>query len=970
MTTPTGTAAESVDYAATYAVGMVGRDRELSTLAEAVNRAPSVAVIAGEAGIGKTRLVTELRADQRVEYRRFLVGACRQVRDPFPLGPVVEAIRQLAGPLADVRLSPLTGALRPLLPELSDMLPAAPEPIADRRAEQHRRFRTLAELLAATPTALVLEDLHWADAQTYDFLRYLLADPPAELSLVLTYRDEEAAPAIRALSARPPHAVHHTRVTLSPLDPQATGALATAILGTDGVSGEFASYLCERASGLPFAIEELLALLRTRGSVAYGRGDRARRELEELDVPVGIRDQVLERVGQFDKDTREVLATAAVLRVPTPVAVLHAGCGLRPDRLPVAVEAALTGGMLAESGDRLGFRHVLAAEAVYASLPEIRRRQLHSSAADTLRTLDRPPWSQIAEHLHHAGRTDEWIAAAEQAAAQAIAAGHTAEAVRVLTAVLQETTLEVTRASRMAVTLAKAALDADHGEDVPDLLERVLALPGMDHDTRGELCLFTAIIDDKGRVDVGRQRELCREAVDHLGPDRADLRAWAMACLGIPVGADEPVSELRSWLQRALSELGEVADPAARIRLQGKVAMVLALFGDGQWRELTEQIAAFPPGGTAQHREAAWAYYTIAVESCLAGHHDSAGGLLDRALGRTPQWDSPTRHAALRSARALIDYCQGDWAGLPERVDRLVDELVDFAPARSDVELIAGCLGLARGNLTRTRSLLGRVLDGADDAGLSHNGIVLDAWLRLELADGNIDDARSIVHRLLTGLEKQGMWAQLSRSLPAVIETLVRAGELDTGRGVLERADQELRQLDAPLAAATLRRSHGVLAAARGSWRPAADAYLAAAEQYHRRLCPYEAAQSLEQAAACQLQAGDPAGQDSWRAALADYQRLEAAWDVNRTALLGRRFGLTPPLRHRGGRRGYGDQLSPREREVAQLMAAGRNNLEIAAELFLSRSTVEKHTIAVRRKLDARSREQVAERMSTSTPDS
>src|SRR5690606_38989096 len=186
-------------------------------------------------------------------------------------------------------------ALRSLGPELAGGLPPAPRPIADRQARRHRVFRALVEALAAAGSAvLVLEDLHWADDQTPDFLRYLLADPPPQLSTVLTYRDEEATPAVRALTARLPRTVHHTRLTLPPLDVPATGALAAAILDAGTVSEEFASYLCERASGLPFAVEELLALLQERGDVARRGGRWARRALDRLDVPASIRVHVME----------------------------------------------------------------------------------------------------------------------------------------------------------------------------------------------------------------------------------------------------------------------------------------------------------------------------------------------------------------------------------------------------------------------------------------------------------------------------------------------------------------------------------------------------------------------------------------------------------------------------------------------------------------------------------------------------
>ncbi len=121
-----------------------------------------------------------------------LVGHCHRVREPFFLGPVVEALcglerRELRRPL-----SPVVGALRPLLPELEEVLPPQPAAIGDPRAERHRIFRALRDLLAALgPAVCVLEDLHWADESTLELLTFLLTDPPEELSLVVTVRSED-----------------------------------------------------------------------------------------------------------------------------------------------------------------------------------------------------------------------------------------------------------------------------------------------------------------------------------------------------------------------------------------------------------------------------------------------------------------------------------------------------------------------------------------------------------------------------------------------------------------------------------------------------------------------------------------------------------------------------------------------------------------------------------------------------------
>lgn len=152
---------------------LVGRVDELGVLVSAVDTPPAVVVVEGEAGIGKTRLISELQARPEVADRTFVVGTCRRIREPFPLGPVLDVVKDVGPELAASRLSPVVGALRPLLPEVAHLLPPQPSPLDDRDAERHRVFRGLVEVLTSLdPAVLVLEDLHWADDHTLDFVAY------------------------------------------------------------------------------------------------------------------------------------------------------------------------------------------------------------------------------------------------------------------------------------------------------------------------------------------------------------------------------------------------------------------------------------------------------------------------------------------------------------------------------------------------------------------------------------------------------------------------------------------------------------------------------------------------------------------------------------------------------------------------------------------------------------------------------
>lgn len=147
-----------VDAAWVVCPVLVGRAAELDRLVAAVSKAPAVVVVEGEAGIGKSRLVAESVVRPEVDGRRFLIGGCNRIREPFPLGPLVEALRGVAGLLPEVTLTPVTGTLRGLLPELAHVLPERLEPLADRTAERHRLFRGLSDLLGTLgPAVLVVE---------------------------------------------------------------------------------------------------------------------------------------------------------------------------------------------------------------------------------------------------------------------------------------------------------------------------------------------------------------------------------------------------------------------------------------------------------------------------------------------------------------------------------------------------------------------------------------------------------------------------------------------------------------------------------------------------------------------------------------------------------------------------------------------------------------------------------------------
>ncbi len=258
---------------------LVGRERELSAVLTAATDPPALVVVEGEAGVGKSRLLLEFLAHHALDERLKLVGHCHAVRQPFPLGPVLEALHRLGARLAGVPLSPVVGVLRSVLPEIALDLPPSPDPLVDPRAERHRVFRALRELLRALgPTVCALEDIHWAEDDTLEFLRFLVEDIPEQLVLVLTYRREEldVASAPMELVARLPARTARAVVSLAPLDPDDVRGLVAGILGIENVTEQFAHHVHERTGGLPFAVEEVVRLLQARQDLVRLDGGCAR----------------------------------------------------------------------------------------------------------------------------------------------------------------------------------------------------------------------------------------------------------------------------------------------------------------------------------------------------------------------------------------------------------------------------------------------------------------------------------------------------------------------------------------------------------------------------------------------------------------------------------------------------------------------------------------------------------------------
>jgi predicted ATPase len=432
-----------------------GRDTQAARLAAALARPPTVVLVEGQAGIGKSCLVHEVLGILPGLRSSSLVARCPAFGRPLTLEPLVAALQDLGQDLPKLRLSPLAGALHPLFPGWAGLLPQAPEPLADAAAERQRVFRALAGLLDCLGTGLlVVEDAQWADEATLEFLLFLAMRHVPGLGLVVTFRPEEISrhSLLRRLWLRPQAGSRCERITLEPLDVAETADLADSMLPGGKVSGKFAAFLHDRTGGLPMAVEEAIRLLYDRADLTFRDGKWLRRHLPSLVIPPTAEDTVRQRAQRLGAHAQTVLRAAAVLAEPSRPLALSSVSGLDEDETGWGLAEALDRGLLirtstaasasSATGVSLGatlaarvrpepaisFRHETAASVVYETIPHRQLRRMHLLAAWALESQTPLPASRLAWHFREADDMATWARYARQATDVAIACGDEAAA--------------------------------------------------------------------------------------------------------------------------------------------------------------------------------------------------------------------------------------------------------------------------------------------------------------------------------------------------------------------------------------------------------------------------------------------------------------------------------------------------------------------------------------------------------------
>ena len=968
--------------------GFVGRSEQLArfrtALDESAHGTPCALLVSGEAGVGKTRLVEQwLALADTVGAARF-VGHCVQLEHAtYPYAPIIEAIRSMlrhrsASEVRDL-LGPGGRALAALLPELAvghgDTATGADPwghgPLFEAVLGLLHRLATRAD---AGIVVAVVEDLHWADAATLDLVNYLvrnLADAP--VVLVLTTRDELTAnPGLQrwVSEVRRVPAVEEVPVALFG---RAETAALVAMRAGHAEPASLVEDLFRRSDGNPFLVEELLD--------AAWRG--------EVNVPSTLRDTVMGRVARLTAQSRRLVDVVAVGGGRVSLALLDVVADGAADTRLDALGEALQATVLVADADTVGFRHAAFAEAVYDALLPAQRAAWHVRFAAAIGAnhalADAGAETQLAAH---------WLAAQapHEALRAAIGAARAAERQHAPTEALAQWSV----ALRLVVDHPDAV--AESGLDEVD----VLAGAAEAANRAGRLDRAVDLVGDAlARLDTQREPHRAGRLSERLGwyltrggdtggaldaylaalalvpeqPPSAE-RARALGAMGRHLVRQGKAADARRWCEEAVS--CAVAADATSDEGYARHALGLVLAAEGHFEDAFDELVAAVGAAetTGDIGELAWTCLHLEQVAADAGRLDDVVDvLLEHATLAHQQGHQRTYGGLLEciAAGALTEL--GRWAEA-DALTAAVDTRGTSGVGRIALDLVRGTLDVGRGRFERAEESLRAaqaVAVGLRDGRVS--GIVYDGLAELARWRNQLDAATQTA---LDGLDAVANTGDDDMTARLCVTALRIEGDrrdllggrptVDQGREhTVERCLGLVHRLVAGEGGTTP--SRRVIAAAaeadaehtRIVGRPDPDAWQAAVDAAVRLHSPYDEARVRLRLAVSHAETGDrdrAARELDLAHELAS--PLGAAPLLEQIDLVARRAHVERTRPHdRPGTRDAGE-LTPRERDVLRLVAAGRTNRQIAATLFISEKTASVHVSRILAKLAVATRGEAA----------
>lgn len=401
---------------------LVGRDRALSALKSIVSHAfrdtGRIALVTGEAGIGKSRLVAEVKAVISAETDEpapaIVQGNCFEPDRTLPYAPLLDLLDGLIAGRSPTEIAALFGPaadLVKLVPAIARALPDLP-PVQEADAEQEKRrlfqavTQVFAQMAASAPLLAIIEDIHWCDDTSLEFFLHLARRIAGERVLLLfTYRNDEIHPALAHFLAMLDRERIATEYALARLTAPEADAMLRAIFGPAvPIRRDVTETIHALTEGNPFFIEEI--------AISIGAAGDETVDADAVPIPRSVQDAVRRRSAQLDPAARELLRVAAVAGRRFDFALLHAVTGQDEAAILQAIKQLIAAQLVVEeSADQFAFRHALTQQAIYGELLARERRALHGTIAATIARLYADSLdahlADLAWHVYEAGAWEQ-----------------------------------------------------------------------------------------------------------------------------------------------------------------------------------------------------------------------------------------------------------------------------------------------------------------------------------------------------------------------------------------------------------------------------------------------------------------------------------------------------------------------------------------------------------------------------------
>jgi DNA-binding CsgD family transcriptional regulator len=912
-------------------IEIVGRDEELAAVVaflESTEALPGALLLDGEAGIGKTTLWgAGVEAARELPYT-ILSASPSEKEAMFPYSVVSD----LLADLPDEVLAELPGPQRRAL-EIALVLrePNGSPP------EQHTLgvalLGALRALAASKPVVLAVDDVQWVDPSSAAMLVFACRRLREErVALLLARRQtlglhsgslELATPEDRRLGLR-----------IGPLSMGALHRLLRDRLGAT-LARPALRRVHEASGGNPlYALELVRALESSGGWIRPGH---------PLPVPETLDAILHERIDALPASVRQVLAAAAALRHPTE-SVLGDWA---------ALEQAAEAGLIELTNDEVSFTHPLLASAAYGSITAAERRRLHRRLAEVVSDPE-----ERARHLAlGADGPDKEVAdALEGAARQAAARGAPAAAAELAELAVRLTpTSEQDRLLERRVDAAGYHLPSGALDTAASMLEHLVEElpPG---GARADALLLLA----SAQQSFERCLQLAESALgDARGDDArvAKIECYIGEILLVQGSSDQALEHARAALEPA----ERAGDRTILATALSTVAWFETLSAVEPTPQLLERALVLEDAAVQSGvYDSSSPSFALGMRLMFSGRLDEARVRMDVLLDRAVSVGDEAAVAAALLHQAELEFRAGNWSVAAEKAAEGYERAEQIG-REQDMSALLYARALIDAHLGRVEEAREAAERGAalsESCGdevfrLQH----LSVLGFLELSAGDPRAADNILRPLAARLASSG-WREPSiyGELPNAIEALVELAELEEARRLLADLQDRLSRIQSPWGEASAGRCEGLILAADGDLAAAVPALERAVTVHERLPQPFDLARTLLALGAIQRRTRKRgAARETLDRALALFDELGAAlWAEKARSELARIGGRTPA----------GDELTPTERRIAELVARGKTNKEVAAQLFLAPRTVEGHLTRIYEKLGVRSRAELAHRLS------